>query len=141
VWIIATATLVAWVRGALGFGLTSRYSIYSILLLIFCYAFLQHYLSTRWSLRSRKRFYVTSLVAAVSLCFLADVIAYVNLGQRRRMVLTGIEMYRANPDVNSPMIDPRILKAYPGEDLFEQRTLTGAIQKHLYTLPPKQEIR
>jgi len=33
------------------------------------------------------------------------------------------------------------LKAYPGENLFEQRTLTGAIRKHIYTLPPKQEIR
>jgi hypothetical protein len=140
-WIIATATLVAWVRGALGFGVTSRYSVYSILLLIFCYSFLAHYLSSRWSLPSRKRFYVTSLVAAIFLCFLADVIAYLNLSKRRRMILTGIEMYRANPDVNSPMIDPQILKAYPGEDLFEQRTLTGAIQKHLYTLPPKQEIR
>jgi hypothetical protein len=140
-WIIATATLVAWVRGALGFGLTSRYSIYSILLLIFCYAFLQHSLSGRWSLRGRKRFYAASVVAAGMLCVLADINAYRYLSERRRMILTGIEMYRANPDANSPMIDPRILKAYPGEDLFEQRTLTGAIRKHLYTLPPRQEIR
>jgi hypothetical protein len=141
VWIIATATLVAWVRGALGFGLTSRYSIYSILLLIFCYSFLEHSLSRRWSLRGRKRFYAASVVAAVMLCVLADINAYRYLSERHRMILRGIEMYRANPDANSPMIDPRILKAYPGEDLFEQRTLTGAIQKHLYTLPPRREIR
>jgi hypothetical protein len=140
-WIIATATLVAWVRGALGFGLTSRYSIYSILLLIFCYSFLEHFLSSRWSLRGRKRFYVTSVVVALMMCVLADINAYRCLSERRRMILTGIEMYRANPDANSPMIDPRILKAYPGEDSFEQRTLTGAIQKHLYTLPPRQEVR
>jgi hypothetical protein len=75
------------------------------------------------------------------MCVLADINAYRYLSERRRMILTGIEMYRANPDANSPMIDPRILKAYPGEDLFEQRTLTGAIQKHLYTLPPRQEVR
>lgn len=141
VWIIATATLVAWVRGALGFGLTSRYSIYSILMLIFCYSFLQYYLSNRCSLRTKKRIYATSVVAAMMLCVLADINAFRYLGERRRMILTGIEEYRANPDVNSPMIDPRILKAYPGENLFEQRTLTGAIQKRIYTLPPTQEIR
>jgi len=141
VWIIATATLVAWVRGALGFGLTSRYSIYSILLLVFCYSFLAHSLRSRWSLRSRKRFYLASVLVAVMMCVLADIGAYQYLSERRGMILRGIEMYRANPEVNSPMIDPRILKAYPGENLFEQRTLTGAIRKHIYTLPPKQEIR
>lgn len=140
-WIILTATLVAWVRGALGFGLTSRYSIYSILLLIFCYSFLAHSRSGRWSLRGRNRFYVRSVVAAVMMCILADINAYHYLSERRRMIVTGIEMYRANPDVNSPMIDPRILKAYPGEDLFEQHTLTGAIRKHLYTLPPRRDVR
>ena len=141
IWIIATAMLVAWVRGASSFLIGSRYSIYSVLLLIFCYSFLTHYLSGRWSSLNRKRFYLACLVVAAGMCFLADVHAYRKLGERRRMVLTGVELYRADPQVNSPLIDPLILKAYPGEDLVEQRALTKAIHERIYMLPPKQDLR
>jgi hypothetical protein len=54
------------------------------------------------------------------------------------MALAGIELYRARPDINSPMIDPRIERSAPGEKAFEQGVLTEAIQKKIYTLPPKQ---
>jgi hypothetical protein len=57
------------------------------------------------------------------------------------MVITGIELYRADPKVNSPMIDPHLLKGMPEERGYEQRSLTNAIQKHIYTLPAKQESR
>jgi hypothetical protein len=141
IWILATACLVAWVRGAAGFQIGSRYSIYSILLLIFCYAFLAHYLPIRSLTFNRRRFYVTSTVLALCLCLLADVHAYRKLGARRRMVLSGIELYRADPQVNSPMIDQNLLKGFPQERAWEQHALTDAIQNHTYTLPPKQEIR
>jgi hypothetical protein len=43
VWILATAFLPAWLRGEI----PSRYSIYSILLLVFCYSFLAQHLRLR----------------------------------------------------------------------------------------------
>src|ERR1700722_6691343 len=55
-WILATACLVAWGRGGAGFPIGSRFSIYSILLLIFCYSFLGQYLTERWPAFDRRRF-------------------------------------------------------------------------------------
>jgi hypothetical protein len=57
------------------------------------------------------------------------------------MVLTGIELYRADPQANSPMIDQNLLKGFPAEQEYEQNVLTNAIQKHVYTLPPKAGTR
>jgi hypothetical protein len=135
VWIVATALLVAWVRGAGGFAIGSRYSIYSILLLIFCYSFLAQYLPDRRVTFDRRRFYAACLVLSVSICFLADVHAYKKLAARRQMILAGIEFYRANPDKNSPMNDPNLENGFEKERVYERDTLTKAIQQHLYTLP------
>jgi hypothetical protein len=141
VWIMATVSLVAWVRGAVSFSIASRYSMYSILMLIFCYSFLAQYLPARSSTFQRRRFYVTAIVIAVCFCVAADVHAYRKLGARRRMVLSGIEFYRASPEVNSPMIDSRIERAAPEEKAYEQGVLTEAIDKGIYTLPPQPGIR
>jgi hypothetical protein len=140
-WLVATACLVAWVRGASGFAIASRYSMYSILLTIFCYAFLAHYLPSRSSTFNRRRFYIVSIVIAAGVFLIADVSAYRNLGARRRMVLSGIEFYRAKPGVNSPMVDPEVERLFPKEKAFEQVVLTETIQDGIYTLPPKQELR
>jgi hypothetical protein len=140
VWIVATGMLVAWVRGAVSFSTASRYSIYSNLMLIFCYSFLSRYLFSRSPTFSRRRFYTTSVVIAVGICLVADVSAYKKLAARRRMVLSGIEFYRANPEVNSPMVDPLVEKTVPREKALERAILSQAIQKHIYTLPPEQEI-
>jgi hypothetical protein len=56
------------------------------------------------------------------------------------MVISGIELYRSNPAVNSPMIDPKLLQGVPEEREYEQKALTNAIQKHVYSLPPMQEV-
>jgi hypothetical protein len=139
VWIVATALLVAWVRGAASFAIGTRYSIYSILLLVFCYSFLAHYLPNRWAAFDRRRFYAACLVLSVGICLLADVQAYKKLAERRQMILAGIEHYRANPDNNSPLNDPNLETGFKKEQVFERDTLTKAIQQHLYTLPAKQE--
>ena len=140
-WIVATALLVAWVRGAASFAIGSRYSIYSVLVLIFCYSFLLQYLPNRWPAFSRRRFYIAGLLLAVSIFVLADIHAYKKLGERRQMILAGIELYRANPDRNSPMNDPNLETGFEKERVYEREALTNAIQRHIYTLPPKQEIR
>jgi hypothetical protein len=90
---------------------------------------------------TRKRLYVTFAVFSFLICLLADLHAYSKLSARRRMVLTGIELYRADPIANSPMIDENLLKGFPQEREWEQRALTRAIRTHVYLLPPPQKIR
>jgi hypothetical protein len=131
VWILATAFLTAWLRGAIA----SRYSIYSLLLLVFCYSFLARYLRGRSLVLNPKRFYATSLVLAIAFCFLSDLSAYKHLLMRREMVLSGIDHYRENPEVNSPNIDPVMARYDSTEADIERVTLTRALQQHVYTLP------
>jgi hypothetical protein len=140
-WVIATACLVAWVRGGTGFWIASRYSMYSMLLLIFCYTFLAQYLSRRSPGFDRRRFYAISIAVAFGVWLIANINAYKKLSARRQMVLTGIEFYRAAPETHSPMIDPEVEKDIPSEKMLEQVILTRAIQEGVYALPPKQEIR
>jgi hypothetical protein len=130
-WILLTAVPVAWLRH----GIASRYSIYSLLLLIFCYWFLAQYFCTRSAAFNRTRFYGVSISLAAVLCFASDTLAYVHLEERRQIVLSGLENYRANPVINSPLIDSEIKTADPKEEEFERATLTRAIAEHLYTLP------
>jgi hypothetical protein len=131
VWILATAFPTAWLRGAIA----SRYSIYSILLLIFCYSFLARWLRDSAGVLNQKRFYTTSVVLAAALCVLSDLSAYRHLTSRREMLLSGIEHYRVNPEVNSPNIDPEMAKYDTTEATIEKVTLTRAIQQRVYTLP------
>lgn len=131
VWIVLTAVPVAWLRHSIA----SRYSIYSLLLLISCYFFLARYLSMRSTALNLKRFYAVSIVLATILSLAGDTVAYVQLGRRREMVLSGIENYRANPKINSPMNDPRTKEADPKEEGFQRDTLNQAIAAHAYTLP------
>jgi len=131
VWILGTALVIALLRGPSA----SRYSIYSIFLLIFCYAFLREYLPNHSRFWNPKRLYSASVVLAMVFCVCGNVRAYRYLGARRRMVLSGIEHYRSNPGLNSPMVDPQVRKMFPEEEAFEQAKLTEAIQQHIYTLP------
>jgi hypothetical protein len=42
------------------------------------------------------------------------------------MVVSGIEMYRSDPELNSPLVDPNLLQSQPEERGPHQR-----IQKHV----------
>jgi hypothetical protein len=137
-WIFVCAALVAWVRGSIA----SRYSIYSVLLLIFAYKFLSNYLLTRLRLTFWQVF-VPFLIFAVGFCISADFTGFRRLGERRRMVLTGMNRYLANPGTNSPMIDPAVLRLFPGEADIERIELSDAIRSHLIATPTStlQNIR
>jgi hypothetical protein len=74
------------------------------------------------------------------MCVSVDRNAYQLLGVRRRMVVSGIEWYRANPQANSPMVDPLVDRLFPQEKEREHDILNEAIQEHIYTLPPRQDI-
>jgi hypothetical protein len=141
VWIVATGALVGWVRGAAAFATISRYSIYSVLMLIFCYSFLLKYLPDHWPGFDRRRFYLTSTALAAVMFLLVNTDAYRELGARRRMVLSGIEFYRVNPEANSPMVDPAVERLYPEEKSAERAILNKAIEEHIYTLPPRHDLR
>lgn len=132
VWILGTTFLAAWLRGEI----PSRYSIYSILLLAFCYSFLARYLGGRSVVFYYRRFYTASIVLAITFCLLSDLRAYRHLLKRREMILSGMEHYRESPEFNSPNIDPAMAVYDPAEAAFERVTLNTVIQQHIYTLPP-----
>ena len=58
-------------------------------------------------------FCIASIAMAASLCIASDAVAYIRLGQRQRLVLSGIENYRSNPETNSPQMDPEIRASAP----------------------------
>ena len=130
-WILLTAGLVAWLRQSIA----SRYSMYSVLLLTFCYWFLASYVPSRLAGFKKKRFYVASIILAMVFFLMRERSAYVHLAQRRQMVLAGMEHYRANPEANAPTIDPVLMKAFPDEPDREKVSLNKAIQTNVYTLP------
>jgi hypothetical protein len=129
-WVIATAVLVGSMRRVLA----PRYSIYSILALIFVYLFLSEQLSRRVQPRILKRLYGSALICALLFFIMGDAIGFVRLRERKQMVLTGIELYKANPEMNSPTIDPRILAGYPADAELERVELTEALRNHLLRL-------
>jgi hypothetical protein len=99
------------------------------------------YLPSRFAKLARAHVYHVSIVLAVAIFSVANIVAYRHLQARRAMILKGIELYRANPEVNSPMIDPLVEKTVPREKANEQALLTRAIQANIYTLPAKQQVQ
>jgi hypothetical protein len=139
VWTMGTALMVAWVRGADGFAIPSRYTMYSLLMLIFCYAFLSHYFSQETL--SLKRVYSISLALSAVIFIFGNFQADRKLEIRRQMVYSGLEFYRSNPAVNSPMIDPLVELLFKEERPLEKKALTEAIRAGIYTLPPEPIVR
>ena len=133
-WIVLTAGLV----GALRQNTASRYSIYSLLALIFCYSFLAQYVPDRIPFLNAKRFYAVSIVLALCFFLLSNKQANLHLKERREMVLAGMEHYRANPEINSPTINPEVAKYYPDEPASDRVILNKSVQQKVYTVPASQ---
>jgi hypothetical protein len=139
-WVMATSAMVAWVRGAAGVYTASRYSIYSVLMLVCCYGFFSREgLAKQPAKLSRSLAIGAALAGGVFV--LSNLYASHKLAERRRMVLAGLEHYRANPEKNSPMIDPLVVAVAPQEIDREKNILTHAIQQGIYVLPPPRAIR
>ena len=133
VWVLLSALPVAWVRGSTGVVIASRYSIYSCLMLVFCYAFLADRAETRrqgWG----RMFYPAALVVAVAFCWWKDAEAYRKLGERNEMIRAGMAHYKENPAVNSPLIDKFVIRNVPGEEEYERQELSRAIESGIYKL-------
>jgi hypothetical protein len=138
-WCLGTAMAVAWVRGGGGWQVVSRYSFYSLLCLIFCFDYLTYRLSFQGR-EVQKRFYVAAVSAAAILCCGSQLAAIKHLGARRAMVLSGMEYYRCDPRVNSPMIDPVIARYAPPEQAGELMRMNQAVQLGIFVLPTSREL-
>ena len=140
-WLVATAVLVGWVRGAVRFRdrIALQYLFHFVAGLLL---FLSRPVSTQPLGRFRQETILRSLsLLAVSLYFSADVHAYKKLGPRRQMILAGIEHYRADPDNNSPMNDPNLETGFEtGTAYIERDTLTKTIRQHLYYFAGKMPL-
>jgi hypothetical protein len=143
-WIVLTSALVESTRASTA----SRYSIYSVLMIICSYNFVLRGLKQE-SLTHKpgillhiqpRRFLQVAL--ALSICFYVAtaVWAYRHLGARREMVLRGMRYYLANPVKNSPQVNPGVDAFYPPETPLELRYLNQAVQEGLYTVPPKTDL-
>jgi hypothetical protein len=145
VWIVLTGALVEAVRSSLA----SRYSIYSVLLLICCYRFLLNALDQK-SLEStrllgfeitRKHFLRFAIAFSLLFYLQADINAYHGLHERREMVVAGFKHYLLNPDMNSPQVNPGVDKLFPDETPFELYMLKQVAHEHLYTVPSEQQLQ
>lgn len=143
-WIVLTGALLETVRASIN----SRYSIYSVLMLVCCYVFQLRWFEQNSLTRklispatiTLKRF--VGLAIAFSFCFygVTAVWAYHHLHQRRKSVLSGLRFYRADPLVNSPQLNPTLDILYPDEKPFELLMLNRAAQDNLYTAPSTQDL-
>ena len=131
VWVLLSALPVAWVRGSTGVVIASRYSIYSCLMLVFCYAFLADWAADKsegwWKL-----FYPAGVVAAIAFCVVKDAQAYDKLGERKETIRAGMAHYKENPALNSPLIDQFVIENVPGEEDYERLQLGRAIESGIY---------
>lgn len=135
-WIFATAALVGGIRGAIA----SRYSVYSIFVFIFAYLFLAMDLPGLLSATALKRLYTASLAGALLFFVSGTAFGWRQLAKRKTMVIQGIEHYRINPAINSPMIDPDALKVAPKESEFERIELSEGLRDHLLVLPQEENL-
>jgi hypothetical protein len=132
-WVLLSALPVAWVRGSTGVVIASRYSIYSCLMLVFCYAFLTDRAKEKGVSRA-SMIYPLALVVATVFCVAKEAEAYGKLGERSAMIRAGLAHYQVNPAVNSPLIDMFVIKDVPGEAQYERQQLTRAIEGGVYRL-------
>jgi hypothetical protein len=140
-WFLLSGAMVTSGRAFMGpqYSLSSRYKIYSDLLLIFCYGFIAERLRAR-SVQSRTRtlFLAGSICFAVLVAAASDASGYGLLKRRRILTLAGLQQYRESAGALSPTIYPE------GDPLTPERlqiqeddrlTLNEAIQQKIYTLP------
>lgn len=143
-WIVLTGALVESVRGSLA----SRYSIYSVLLLICCYTFVLQVFKQRAPAPirlsgvavSRRGFATGALVFALLFYVQADLRAFTQLRARRSMVVRGFRYYRLDPSTNSPQANPEVDLLFPDETPFELNMLKELAKDHLYTAPTEEEL-
>lgn len=137
-WVMLTAVLVAIGRSGYGLDMSraSRYTIYSDLLLVFCYGFaFQFGRELRLPDSRKQQLYAAVLVFSAIFCVRADQQGYHFLSERRQKLEKGLEEYRAAPDRVSPMhLDHPELDVHHSQQEARE-ILTESIAAGIYKLP------
>lgn len=144
-WILLTGGPVE----AFRINIASRYSIYSALMLIFCYFFLLHRQQSKpasvgnghFAELLRRHFLEVTIACSVLFYVLASFRAYHELHARRAMVISGLQHYLENPQENSPQINPALDLSFPDEEAFDLNMLHQAAEQGFYTVPSSVAIR
>ncbi len=142
VWVLLTAALVAGVRSELGAvqSLASRYKIYSVLLLIYCYLYLadraRHAAANTLLAHHARRAYLTALALALLFNLSTDIVGWRFLSRRHDHLVQGLAHYQADPAHVSPLYAPDDPQDFSeAERTFERLTLNQAISTGLYQPP------
>lgn len=105
-WSLLTAMLVAIGRASMGVSqsLSSRYKIYSSMMLVFCYQYAVEWVLQRSSMapRARRNVYLAALTFSICFCIGADAAGMRFLHKRRMVTYEGIAWYLRAPETHSP---------------------------------------
>lgn len=145
-WALITAMMTAWVRSSLGLNLSlsSRYKLYSTLMIVFCYQYLADRVTASTALpeRMKRTFYAGVLTAAVLFGLLSDAVGMKLLKTRKAEAIAALGWYLADPQTHSPF--PEHLDAPAGSNdatglgVQARESLTQALTLRIYSLPPKE---
>jgi hypothetical protein len=148
-WSIMTAVVVGVGRARYGVGqsLSSRYKLYSAMMLVFCYQYAVEWCLARpgISQRIQRRLYIVALAFSVCFCAGADV-AGMNFLHKRRMVMhEGIAWYLRSPGTHSPSTPgadpPNPTFDHSGAGIEARVLLQQSIADGDYRLPAKEVAR
>jgi hypothetical protein len=139
-WVLLCGVVVTYGRIHTGFWVShsSRYRLYSDILLIFCYAYIAPRVArSAQSMEKKRRLYRYALVSAILFGIAGDLYGWVLLKQRRHELVTGLAQYRAEPELHSPMY---FLSAFNESGMAVPEaaarvTLTKAIAAGIYDPP------
>ncbi len=138
-WLLLSAALVAAVRTYLGVSqsLASRYKIYSVLLLIYCYLYLVDRITRSRVPRSyRRAAFVMALAASIAFSLSADIVGARFLARRQARLLEGLVRYQADPTRISPLYAPEDPEDFSTEEReAEREILTRSIAAGVYRPP------
>ena len=144
-WALITVLMTAWVRSSMGLNLSlsSRYKIYSTLMLVFCYQYLADRIVAAGTLstRTKKTLYGGALAAAVIFALLSDAMGVKLLKTRKAEAIAALGWYLAAPQTHSPF--PEHLDARAGENdatglgIEARQSLSESLASGIYTLPAK----
>ncbi len=140
VWILLTAAGLSGIRSGFGVqqSLSARYTIYSDLLLLFCYMFLTEVFWSRPKFRGYRMAAFTSiLLLSVALAVWGDLDGYQLLSTRKAQIVQGMGPWR-NASHNEPAPGSGILLSGPPIAAFydtAQKILTQSSELGVYRVP------
>ena len=140
VWLLLSAAMTAYGRSSYGLqmSLSSRYQVFSALLLVFSY---QTLLIGNPPLKPRRaqQVYVFAVVLSLLLFLRADYLGIRYFTERRQDLTVGLEQYRIDPVHGSPMYftDPEHERIHAQDEAKALGYTSQAIQAGILTLPSR----